>query len=305
VTTPSNVTGYWTGSITYQPQPYATQPLVINYGTGPDANDISWVFESFKSGWDSPPVSGTVTQRASDHGGWATAQFYAPRVLTMIVDALCPNQATRDLARALMQQIVPVNDLALFQHDEPIPKIFFARRSGQIVETLPNQTDAVFNIPLVAPDPRKYGATLRNPAIATIVPEGFFTIGSKTTGNSSIGSGVTLPTGVTPATQTATNYGTFETRPTIQITGPIIGPGLRNNLTGQAVTWTATTMGPGDVLNVNFDSRTSYLDGNFYPADITSSWWTLWPGPNVIQLFGSPGSSGGASMQILYRDAYI
>jgi hypothetical protein len=222
--------------------------------------------------------------------------------MTITMEALCPDNATRDLARSLLHQVVPVNDLATFEFNEAIPKVFLARRSGQVTESLPNLTDAVFTIPIIAPDPRKYGATLRVSPISVVAPAPYFTIGSIGS-NSSIGAGVTLPSGVTPSTQQITNFGTFETRPLVAITGPINGPGLVNQLTGQTVSWTNTVLNGGDVLVVDFDARAATLNNLYYPADISSAWWTLWPGINVIQLLGSSGS--GAQMSVIWRDAYI
>lgn len=298
----SDVTGFWSGSISYQPQPWATSPLVINFGSGPDENNIAWVWESI-TGWDSPDVSGSIVQRSADHGGWPTSQYYAPRVMTITMDALCPDNATRDLARAVLQQIIPINDLATFQFNESVPKIFYARRTGQIKETLPNLTDAVFNIAITAPDPRKYGSVLRVAPTTVIVPETYFTIGSVGS-NSTIGNTTYMPVSITPGVIELTNFGTFETRPVITVTGPVQNPGLRNRLTGQIVSWTGTALNTGDQLVVNFDAKSAYLNGAYWPADITSAWWTIWPGPNVIELLGMPGSAGSL-MSIVYRDAYI
>src|SRR6266487_4502712 len=82
-------------------------------------------------GWDSPDVQGAgVIPKSGDHGGWATPQFYAPRALTWTITASAPSQALRDQARALLQQAVPVSDLATIIYDEPVPKQIQARRSG-------------------------------------------------------------------------------------------------------------------------------------------------------------------------------
>lgn len=151
--------GYWTGSISYFPG-WAQTPFVVNMGAT-DTNGVDWLWMSIQ-GWDSPPVVGTVVQRASDHGGWATEQYFTPRTLTLTVHASAPTQAIRDIARATLQQVLPVNDLATLVYNEPIPKQTQFRRAGQITETYPTLTDVEFQCVLVSPDPRKYSAVQKN-----------------------------------------------------------------------------------------------------------------------------------------------
>lgn len=151
--------GYWTGSFTYFPG-WAQTPFVLNMGAT-DTNGVDWLWMSIQ-GWDSPPVVGAVVQRASDHGGWATEQYFTPRTLTLTVHASAPSQALRDVARATLQQVLPVNDMATLVYNEPIPKQTQFRRAGQITETYPTLTDVEFQCVLVCPDPRKYSAVLKN-----------------------------------------------------------------------------------------------------------------------------------------------
>jgi hypothetical protein len=460
-------TGYFTGSFTYTPT-FGTngQPLEVNIGTGADFDGIAWLWTGIQ-GWDSPGTSGQIVQRAADHGGWATSQYYAPRVMTITVEANAPNEYLRDLARARLQQIIPVNDLCTMVYNEPIPKLVQLRRSGQITEAYPNTIDVQFSIVCTAPDPRKYNAIQKLSPTGTLATETFTYIGtnapviggfqvystsawssglqavvywytssgsfiSSSSGtlsalpsstwtaytvsvtpanipsnavnaavlvqisgtppgsqlfyvdgpsslsgilsqagnalnaNSNFTSGVApwtggdgasvaqssahvapgysysmaitpngttanpyaiseqeafgqsynaigqaagsnnvfLPGSITPGTTIANNLGTFETRPVITITGPANGPAMRNRLTGQIVSYSQIVMGAHDVLVVDFDQRFGTLNGSFRPADIQSSWWTIWPGENVIELLGG-NVSAGASMSVSYADAWI
>ena len=67
-------------------------------------------------------------RKAGDHGAWAAPQYYAARAITLSVTASAPTQALRDLARALLQQAVPISDLATFAYNEPVPKQAAVRR---------------------------------------------------------------------------------------------------------------------------------------------------------------------------------
>lgn len=148
--------GYWTGSFTYTPS-WSPGPISVNIGAT-DSNGVDWLWMQI-AGWDSPPVVGQITQRAADHGGWPTEQYFAPRPLTLTIQASAPTQALRDAARAALQMAIPVSDFTLLTYNEPIPKQMLVRRSGQITESYPTLDDVQFQCVLISADPRKYTAT--------------------------------------------------------------------------------------------------------------------------------------------------
>ena len=294
---PAGRTGFWTGSISYQPA-WATVPFVIPLGET-DANGVAWLLENV-TGWDGPPTVGAVIQRSADHGGWPSAQYYGPRLLTVTILATAPDQATRDLAKQQLVQAIPVSDLATFRWDEPVPKQVYVRQNGSanITVSTPSLIDAEFTIPLVAPDPRKYAtipltqtATLPAPVINPLTLP------------------VTLPAGfpgsVPPIASAVTcvNAGTIETRPVITVTGPIGDPSIVNAATGQAITFTGLTMGASDQLVISTDARQAFLDGVFTPADVSSSWWTMNPGETQVYLTGD-AFSGGATLTCQWSSAW-
>lgn len=287
--------GYWTGSCSYTPT-YTNIPNTVTFGET-DANGTQWFWLEL-DGWDGSDVSGQVVQRASDHGGWPTQQFYAPRSLTWSVLIIAPSQELRDVARAQLQSAISVSDLSTFTYNEPIPKQAMVRRSGRIAETYATLNEAAFAIPLICPDPRKYGTSLKT-ATATFL-------------DNTTSLGVTVPFTVpwsSPAqppqgSVTVTNAGDFETRPVISITGPVISPTLVSITSGKEVSWTGLTLAAGDTLVVDFDSRQAILDGNaLRPADFTSAWWVMEPGDTEIQLGGQ--TSGGSTITVTWRDAWI
>lgn len=289
---PSGDIGYWTGSIAYG-------ALSVQFGAT-DANGITWLWQSI-TGWDSPPTAGQVIQRSADQGGWPAAQFYGPRVMTLTVLASAPTQALRDIARGLLQQVVPVNDLATLVVGEPVPKLTYVRRnaSASIGETYPTLTDVQFVIPLVSPDPRKY-------AVQPVIDQIIMPVPVINPLTLPFTTPVFYPGGIPPEASaiTADNDGTYETRPTITLTGPCLGPSIVNATTGQAITFTGLSLASSDVLVIDTDNRQSTLNGVFYPADIGSQWWTLASGPTQVYLsaFQSPG---GATLTINYSPAWI
>lgn len=285
--------GYWTAGITYTPPTGAGPATDLEFGAA-DANGTWWALTDW-SGLDGASVSGQVVQRAGDHGAWAPPAFYGPRTVTLTVWATARTQALRDVARAYLQQAIPVSDLATLRFDEPIPIQMAVRRSGPIVESYPTLADVVFSIPLVAPDPRKYGtalhsltATQASPAAGLAPP---------------LTPPFTLPAGAPAMAVACTNSGSFESRPTVTITGPITSPAVVNQTTGAVVSFPGMTLAASDQLVVDFSARQAYLNGVYRTADYTSSWWVLPPGTTTVQVTGT--ASTGAQMTVAWRDAWI
>ncbi len=286
--TVSGDVGYWTGSLAY-----AVAGVSIPFGST-DANGITWLLQKV-DGWDGAPTVGQVLQRAGDHGGYAAPQYYGPRPITLTVQASAPTQALRDSARALMQQTVPISDLATFVYNEPVPKTAQVRRSGRLIESCPTLLDVIFTVGLIAPDPRKYGtqtyqlSASANGQLLGITPP--------------VTPPILLPAQPPPGSITLTNHGNFETRPVITINGPISAPALYNQTTGQTISFSMLTLGANDQLAVDLLNRTAYLNGAFRPADVTSSWWVLAPGTSQVILQGAGAT--GSQMTVTYQDAWM
>lgn len=285
--------GYWTGGFSYTP-PWSPSPITVSIGQT-DTNGVDWMWMSIV-GWDSPTVVGQVVQRASDHGGWATEQYFAPRTMTLTVHASAPTQALRDAARAALQMAIPVNDLTTLTYNEPIPKQMQVRRAGQILETYPSLTDVEFQCVMVAPDPRKYNATLKsqNAFLASNTGIGF---------TPAFAVPIAEPAQQPAGAVACPNAGSFETRPIISIHGPMIGPSVTYD-NGKTVSYTSMVLHTGDTLVIDTDIRYGLLNGSYRNADINSWWWVLQPGTHVIQL-GGQFTSGSPYMTVSYRDAWI
>lgn len=287
---PSSDIGYWTGSLTHP-----AAGVTVPFGAV-DANGIAWLLLKV-DGLDSAPSVGQVMQRAGDHGGYPTPQYYGPRPVTLTVQASAPTQALRDTARALMQQACPISGLAAFVYNEPVPKTLQVRRLAQarVTEQYPTLLDVIFSVPLIAPDPRKYGTQT-------------YSISASATGQllgitPPLTPPILLPAQPPPGSVVLVNHGNFETRPFITITGPIAAPALYNQTTGQTLSFSTLTLGSTDQLTVDLLNRTAYLNGAFRAADIYSSWWVLAPGTNQVVLQGSAAT--GSQMTVTYQDAWM
>lgn len=285
---PGSSAGYWTGALTFGAD-------TVNFGIVDD-DGTAWIWCGV-DGWDGPGTAGQVVQRAGDHGGWSSPQYFAPRVLTLRISVSAPSQTLRDAARALVQKVVPVSDLATLRFDEPTPKQISVRRSGMLAESCVNLVSCDFAIGLVAPDPRKYATVAR--------------IASAYAPNTTSLTGITppltpplaLPAQPPAGEVTVANDGNIDTRPTITITGVNTGPSITNITTGQVISWPTVSLAAGDVLAVDLDARRATVNGAFAPAAVTSSWWTVPPGGATVQLGGT--SDGTSLMTVTSRDAYL
>jgi hypothetical protein len=297
--TPAGDTGYWTGSVSYAPPASnlaQLTPVYIPLGAV-DQHGICWLLQKV-TGWDGPDVQGGgVIPKSGDHGAYAAPQYYAARNITLTVTASAPTQALRDVARGLLQEAIPISDLAVFQYNEPVPKQALVRRSGTITEAYPTLCDVTFTIGLVAPDPRKYGT---QPVIAQA--------NAATSSGIGFAFPIAFPFAAPPQPPSGavivTNAGTFETRPVITVQGPVTSPSLTNVTTGQTVSWTGLVLGPTDVLSADFSLAQGTLNGAYRPADVFSSWWTLPPQvPCTVALGGEAGS--GAGIEVQFSPAWI
>jgi len=272
-------------------------PMVLNMGIGADSNGISWIIQKLE-GWDGPEVVGQVIQRAADHGAYPAAQFFGPRLMTLTLRASAPDQATRDLARSILGQVLPVNDLCTFTYNEPIPKVAYVRRSGKITETYDNLCEVVFSILMVAPDPRKYSQTVYASGSASSSAAAPITIPAVVP--------FTLNSGVVPGSIQMMDPGNFPSFPQMTIWGPITGPAITLLQTGQTVSWwnQLVTLRPGDRMTVDFDAKQAFLNGVYVPADVTSGWFTMNPGPNTVVIFSVAGAAAG-QLVAAYQAAWI
>jgi hypothetical protein len=281
-----------TAGISYAPA--LGPPTSIEFGTT-DALGVRWIVADLE-GDEGPPMHGQVVASAGDHGGWATPQFAGPRLMTLTLQVIAPTPAARDVARAQVAMAFPLSDLATLRIDESIPKQMLVRRSGEIPGPKSADCDVRLIIGLVAPDPRKYGtvlhtatATQASPAAGLAPP---------------LTPPLTLPAGAPPMAVACTNSGSFETRPTVTITGPITGPAVVNQTTGAAVTFSGMTLAASDQLVVDLLAKQSYLNGVFRTADISSSWWSLPQNTSTtVQVTGTGAT--GSTMTVAWRDAWI
>ena len=176
-----------------------------------DSDGVEWILEKL-SGWSDPaPSTGTVEQRASDHGGWTDQAYYGSRVLEVVGSLVANSWADAGAALDRLWAAVPLNDPDWMYVDEGYQeRQAKVRQDGDpIVERSGGW--ARFSLSLVAPDPRKYG---NEQSASTGLPI--------TTGGLSLPISLPVAIGATTTSGrlTVTNEGNMPTRPVFAITGP-------------------------------------------------------------------------------------
>ena len=136
-------------------------------------NGVTWLLQKV-DGWDSPPSAvGQVIQRSADHGGlrhqpvFRAAAHHPHRHGLRTGPGDEGRRAGPDAADGARSR-----DLGTFTYGEPVPKVAYVRRnaSAGVAETYMTLCDVIFQIPLVAPDPRKYDPDVQSLSSVTATP---------------------------------------------------------------------------------------------------------------------------------------
>jgi hypothetical protein len=133
-----------------------------------DALGVEWHVGSV-DGWDdTPDTVGQSSQRVGGHGLLLGPQTYAGRTLTLTGWIVARNFADRSAALQRLHLSVPVGALVVVAVTDPdgLPTRYVrARIDGQLKAARLGENAYAIQIPLMAPDPRKYGL---NPDSATV-----------------------------------------------------------------------------------------------------------------------------------------
>lgn len=101
------------------------------------------------------------------------------------------------------------------------------------------------------------------------------------------------------------NAGTFPAGWVATFTGPLVAPGLEHVESGRTVSLSGASLGAGEQLVVDSESRTVLLEGTasrYSWLDPLSRWFDLGPGANSVRLVGASGD-GWVSMS--WRSAWL
>ncbi|WNI19690.1 hypothetical protein [Actinacidiphila sp. ITFR-21] len=260
-----------------------------------DEEGVHWHCSTI-SGWDSPDVKTTVTPREAAHGSWMSPVYLAERVVTLAGKAFAPDRGAMDRAMEHLLAAASLTDTTLTVW-ETIPKQLTVRRSGKVLAE--RMTDRVldWSVLLTAPDPRRYGTTLR----------------TASTGLPSTTGGLVLPAAPPWTLSAATvsgflqadNEGSIVSYPGLTITGPVQQPTVSVRYPDGTVTALAYNgeLANGDVLTLATDTHTATVGGASRRRNLSGDWPQIPPGGAQI-LFGAAVYSATATLTAAWRPAW-
>lgn len=256
---------------------FATSQIEFtNDPADPDGDGSVWLITDIKGWYETPPTDDGVERFSGRHGGVRVPTFYGPRQIIMsgvcIATSTTNALTSRDKLGSLMVSIQSVRGriLAYEGSDTRRSEVYAA---GPARMSPPNGSKHFeFEIPLVAPDPRKYGDLV-----------------TETRGTPGGGENFSV-----------TNSGNIETWPTYEVVQA--GTVSVTNLTDpyyQPRVYASQSCGVGTIFD--FYSRQVYLGlvNQYDKMDLNvTDWWAIQPGSNDLR-------TAGTELTLTYRHAYI
>ncbi|GAA4908020.1 phage distal tail protein [Streptomonospora salina] len=274
--------------------------LVLSTDPAADESGVAWLLSDIDGWHATPPTEAVVTPLGLSDRSVAAARFpKSPREITVHGYALTGSFDTAEDARNRLYRAFDgyARELPIVV-EESTPKRISARTAGAI-ETAPlGPTHFTFAVPLILPDPLKYGLNLRRKAtdaqapgeLGTTFPLEFpltFTDSGRGTGR-----------------MTLTNSGTAPTYPVSVLNGPLSeGWRIVNEATGDFLSF-STGLGHGQRLRIDHAARTADINGAPIAALANGSWWPLQPGRNPVR-FLAPAYHPEAAWTASFYDAYL
>jgi hypothetical protein len=254
-----------------------------------------------------PDIRTGDTPRPGDQGLLAGADFAGARTITLDVE--CTDNAlgtkVENLAAiegAFVHSTSTPSPLSFLLDDGSQRRIYCRTRKRATLVDVPYAGGvAKVALQLVADDPRIYDdeESTADTGLPEVVGGLTWPLSWPLSWGGATGTGGTI---------TATNAGTFPTRPIATISGPCTNPQVENVTAGQTLS-TIITLGSTDLLVIDFDAHTIILNGtgNRYNALVPASapWWELAPGDNEIRFESDDVSTTDATLTLAWRSAWI
>lgn len=264
-----------------------------------DAQGVAWTLQTL-DGWDSPDVRAEFTEREGDHGAWASPVYLGARPITLAGTIIAPSQPLLEQAMDQLRTAAGLDDTTLTVW-ENVPKQAAVRRSGKPLMQYITDTVATYSVMVTAADPRRYGTTLQTGSTGLPVSSGGLTLPA------------TMPwtlSATTVAGQvTASNSGTFDTRPVLVLDGPVTAPKILAQLpdgTVQFLTY-SQDLASGEQLVIDTDAHTVILNGQASRRrylTIPSGWPSIPAQSTVTFQFRASTYNSSALLTARWRSAW-
>lgn len=259
----------------------------ITFDNSLHTHGLRFVLEDVE-GWDAPEVVIDSVPRAESDGSFVTKGRYSHREVVLRGTAYGNGLESPWRAREfIMQQVGGAvrGPKDLFYTDSVGTKFLSVHLNGRVRTERAGPYGITFEIPMIAPDPRKYS-----------------TIEQTVSWN--------LPSGAQEATQAISVGGTYNTFWTAVLTGDVVLPRLKNlTQAGEPYLAIDLTVFPSYAVAIDSKARTiNQIFTNRYDAlNLNlSRWWPLAGGRvNNIRFARQTAGSGTGNIVLKWRDAWI
>lgn len=239
-----------------------------------DSHGCEWHVANL-TGWDdTPDTVSTASQNVGDHGVTLGPQVYGPRKLTLDGWIVGRTMADRSAALQRLHRSAAINAftvVAVTDPDDPPARYVTARLDGAIKSARMGVNCYAVQIPLIAPDPRKYGLN----------PDAFDITLPSYAGGVDLPSDLplALPVRTSGGSVVVTNVGDMDGPWTARITGPAPAPTITAVDLSRWIT-VDLDLGAGETLDLDSRTRTAILNGTASRSGLImrgSTWFTLPP----------------------------
>lgn len=247
-----------------------------------------------------PAIRETKGMNIGMDGGWTSAQFYEPRLVTIKGVIANKDVSVVELRRRQLIQILSEKRL----------RLEFQTEAGNLYEldvvvaglTMPINkvlTSSYFKISLRADDPLIYDNT------SSTGREAILNRSTNASSGFPINFSINFQLGNYESRPTINNFGTSTVYPVITVTGELTNPEIVNITTNEYFKIN-TTISSGSVAVIDTQAHTLVIDGVTSYSDIAdgSSWIHLQPGNNEFFLTSDENTDTGYAT-ISYRVGYM
>ncbi|MEW5658360.1 hypothetical protein ABGT92_23940 [Streptomyces cinereoruber] len=265
-----------------------------------DSAGVAWRLQELQ-GWDSPEVRTEMQQREADHGAWPSPVYLGARPIAAAGVIEAADRVSLDGAMERLRSAVALTDTLLVVY-ETTPKQAVVRRSGKLIMQYLSDRLASYSLMVTAPDPRRYGTVLQTgEALLPIVTGGLAP---------PVMPPVTIVSTSVSGVISASNAGTFETRPVVIIDGPVNLPRILFQMPDGTVRSLlySQALGTGDRLVIDTDAHSVILNGDVSRRRFlsTPTGWPVIPAESMTLIqFTAAAYVAGAKLTARWRSAWM
>jgi len=278
---------------------------VVQLPDMPDFNEegqYTYVIENFDDWWDTPPPRAVLVPNGGGAGAVPSGDWlHVEQYLNLSGWVVCPPEAQEAIRQALLLAIPTTSTVQLNYlgrgWDED--KCIFVRRYDKA--QFNKSADRIrFTLPLVAPDPNKYGFPAQVGSVGVYSGTNWYEIYTNSSGWGEVfgntgGWGEVFSQSVAPGPYVSSldlsSSGSISSRRlTIDVVGPLTAGGwkLSQETAGRQM-WCNVSLSAGQVLTIDCQREVATLAGSTVP--LFGDMFTLEPGTNTFRLISSASNT--------------